>query len=80
VFEGGAADPVLGEIVGGRHPFRAGSSWLCLHVEDLDHVAAELATLGRPSAIRDLGDLGFQMRMIMTTDPDGNVLEITQRY
>jgi hypothetical protein len=36
--------------------------------------------MGQAAEIRDVGDLGFQMLIIMTTDPDGNVLEITQAY
>ncbi|HEX5586649.1 MAG TPA: VOC family protein [Acidimicrobiia bacterium] len=78
--EGGSQDPVLASIVAREHPFRAGSSWLCLQVEDIEAVAKELAALGKPSAIRDVGELGFRMRIIMTTDPDDNVLEITQPY
>jgi extradiol dioxygenase family protein len=78
--EGGSQDPVLAAIVARQHPFRAGSSWLCLQVEDIEAAARELAALGKPSAIRDVGELGFRMRIIMTTDPDDNVLEITQPY
>jgi catechol 2,3-dioxygenase-like lactoylglutathione lyase family enzyme len=80
VSEGGSDDPVLGRIVSGEHPFRAGSSWMCFQVEDINQVAAELAAMGQAAEIRDVGDLGFQMLIIMTTDPDGNVLEITPAY
>jgi predicted enzyme related to lactoylglutathione lyase len=80
VSEGGSDDQVLAGIVARTHPFRAGSSWICIQVEDIEAVARELSALGKPADVRDVGELGFQMKVIMTTDPDDNVIEVTQPY
>jgi catechol 2,3-dioxygenase-like lactoylglutathione lyase family enzyme len=79
-LDGSTMDPVNRDIMTGKSAFRTGSSWLVLQVDDVDKASRALESFGRPSEVQDVGHVGFRFRLIMTTDPDGNVLEIVQPY
>jgi predicted enzyme related to lactoylglutathione lyase len=62
--------------VDSARPERAGQGVLMLVVEDLDSCLAEIA--GRQIALGEIEQIGQVGRRCPVTDPDGNVISITQ--
>jgi catechol 2,3-dioxygenase-like lactoylglutathione lyase family enzyme len=80
-LEGRELDEVNVSIMNGSHAFKAGSSWTLFQVSDIQKCAKELADMGKPHEIMDVGPMtGIHSLVIMSTDPDGNVVEIVQAY
>jgi extradiol dioxygenase family protein len=60
-------------------PFRVGSSWVVFRVQDVARVAKQLADGGFPvSDPMTVKSTGIHATFTLTTDPDGNIVEIEQ--